>query len=531
MPNSQFTAVDPTWIVAGASRPNTFTAQQVFKSPTTTNAGAVFQATGTISAIPTVDANAIALFQGTEAVVSHVLYASSGQPNHVYFRRNNGTYAVPTAIANADILGSIQWQGRGATTFGSTVQAQIRAVATQAFTDTAKGTDLVFLTTPSATATGATALTLNSVTATFAGQVIGTGTASTAGGASFRSNGTISAIPTPSANISAQFITAQASTGFIQLESSGAVNYLQFRRRNGTYAVPTAIASNDRLGTVSWAGQWGTTVGNLGTEDANFFAYATEAFTSTARGTGFVFETTTTGTTTLATRLTLSSSSATFTVPVIATEMQISNSAGTTRTLFFRTSGSTRFIANVTATAESGSNAGSNFEIRRYSDAGADLGLVIDFTRSNGNITFNTGGGTSTFANDIIAPFLQLNRPVSNIRPIIFRTSGSTRWEVRVNGGAESGSNVGSNFEISRYSDAGADLGSVMSATRSTGNITFNGGGGKTTFSANAINISTAQSPASNGTGTTGDVAWDTSYLYICTATNTWKRVALSGGY
>ena len=298
---------------------NTWNAQQVFKSPDTTNAGAVFQSTGTISAIPTVDANAIALFQGTEAVVSHVMWASSGAPNHVYFRRNNGTYASPTAIASADILGSIQWQGRGATTFGSTVQAQIRAAATQAFTDTAKGTDLVFLTTATGAAVTATALTLNAVTATFTGQVIGTGTASTAPGASFRSNGTISAFPTPSSNISAQFIAAQASTGFTQMESSGAQMYLQFRRRNGTYAVPTAIANGDRLGTISFAGQWGTTVGNLGTEDANFYAYATEAFTSTARGTGFQFETVTPGTTTLVNRLSLTNVSASFTVPVIST--------------------------------------------------------------------------------------------------------------------------------------------------------------------------------------------------------------------
>jgi hypothetical protein len=136
--------------------------------------------------------------------------------------------------------------------------------------------------------------------------------------ASFRSQGTISAFPTGSNNIAAQFITAQAATGFIQMESSGATNYLQFRRRNGTYAAPTAIATNDRLGTVSWAGQFSTTVGNLGNEDANFFVYATEAFTSTARGTGFGFETVTPGTTTLANRLLLTSVSAAFTVPVIS---------------------------------------------------------------------------------------------------------------------------------------------------------------------------------------------------------------------
>lgn len=35
--------------------------------------------------------------------------------------------------------------------------------------------------------------------------------------------------------------------------------------------------------------------------------------------------------------------------------------------------------------------------------------------------------------------------------------------------------------------------------------------------------------PTSSGAaGAAGTVVWDTSYLYVCTATNTWKRIALS---
>jgi hypothetical protein len=32
-------------------------------------------------------------------------------------------------------------------------------------------------------------------------------------------------------------------------------------------------------------------------------------------------------------------------------------------------------------------------------------------------------------------------------------------------------------------------------------------------------------------TGTAGQISYDASYIYICTATNTWKRAALTGGY
>ena len=43
-------------------------------------------------------------------------------------------------------------------------------------------------------------------------------------------------------------------------------------------------------------------------------------------------------------------------------------------------------------------------------------------------------------------------------------------------------------------------------------------------------NLSVAtQTPASAGAaGTTGTITWDTNYIYICTATNTWKRVAIA---
>lgn len=41
--------------------------------------------------------------------------------------------------------------------------------------------------------------------------------------------------------------------------------------------------------------------------------------------------------------------------------------------------------------------------------------------------------------------------------------------------------------------------------------------------------IIATSTPASAGaTGEAGQIAWDSSYIYICTATNTWKRVAIS---
>lgn len=40
--------------------------------------------------------------------------------------------------------------------------------------------------------------------------------------------------------------------------------------------------------------------------------------------------------------------------------------------------------------------------------------------------------------------------------------------------------------------------------------------------------IVNATPSSASDTGTKGQVAWDSSYIYICTATDTWKRVGIS---
>ena len=45
----------------------------------------------------------------------------------------------------------------------------------------------------------------------------------------------------------------------------------------------------------------------------------------------------------------------------------------------------------------------------------------------------------------------------------------------------------------------------------------------------NALRIKTPRTPMSaTDKGTKGDICWDTGYLYICTADNTWERVAIA---
>lgn len=43
------------------------------------------------------------------------------------------------------------------------------------------------------------------------------------------------------------------------------------------------------------------------------------------------------------------------------------------------------------------------------------------------------------------------------------------------------------------------------------------------------IRLRIAKTPTSaTATGNTGDIAWDTNFIYVCVATNTWKRTAIT---
>jgi hypothetical protein len=63
-----------------------------------------------------------------------------------------------------------------------------------------------------------------------------------------------------------------------------------------------------------------------------------------------------------------------------------------------------------------------------------------------------------------------------------------------------------------------------------TGNIELTPQGtGKVILESNVINIAESKTPASaTAAGAAGDIAWDADYIYVCTATDTWKRVAIS---
>lgn len=79
------------------------------------------------------------------------------------------------------------------------------------------------------------------------------------------------------------------------------------------------------------------------------------------------------------------------------------NSTSAAKSLFLATANVNRWSVGSTATAESGSNVGSDFAIARFSDAGAYLGLPFQIRRTNGRIILAELAASASYANDAAA--------------------------------------------------------------------------------------------------------------------------------
>lgn len=76
-----------------------------------------------------------------------------------------------------------------------------------------------------------------------------------------------------------------------------------------------------------------------------------------------------------------------------------------------------------------------------------------------------------TMSGTLTAPALVINGAAGTVRNEWFQTSGVGRWQLLANNTAETGSNVGTDFGICRYSDAGSGLDCPITITRSNGGI------------------------------------------------------------
>jgi pectate lyase-like protein len=76
-------------------------------------------------------------------------------------------------------------------------------------------------------------------------------------------------------------------------------------------------------------------------------------------------------------------------------QAQLSGSAGHNREIYSETLGVNRWSFGANSTAESGANAGSDYEIHGYSDVGGDLGAYFTINRATGAVSVSNVGATS----------------------------------------------------------------------------------------------------------------------------------------
>lgn len=110
---------------------------------------------------PTPAANTIIQAVGANANIARVEIDAFGGVPVFTTRRADGTKAAPTAILSADEIGSFNYFGANSTTTYSTAAARLSAFATENWSGTANGAQVIISTTPNTTQTLTTAVTID----------------------------------------------------------------------------------------------------------------------------------------------------------------------------------------------------------------------------------------------------------------------------------------------------------------------------------------------------------------------------------
>jgi len=140
---------------------------------------------------------------------------------------------------------------------------------------------------------------------------------------------------------------------------------------------------------------------------------------------------------------------------------------------------------------------------------------------------------------------------VQNSTPLILGPLSNNEIDISITLFQLKSNSPNQNFEIATLSQSGLSPAIFVEASsKSVGiftnnpqyNLDVNGSiNSSTTISAagaitsgaaltgTALNVTASYTPAtSSSTGVRGQITWDSQYVYVCTATNTWKRAALS---
>jgi hypothetical protein len=120
------------------------------------------------------------------------------------------------------------------------------------------------------------------------------------------------------------------------------------------------------------------------------------------------------------------------------------------------------------------------------------VGNAIQWSDGTGTGTITTNGGVGNFDITVTPPgvgrvmisgnnlivwgissTVGIYAGAGQARAVDFRTGNVPRWMLTVDSVAEGGANAGSNFNVGRYSDAGAFVANALAINRATGNVTI----------------------------------------------------------
>jgi hypothetical protein len=211
---------------------------------------------------------------------------------------------------------------------------------------------------------------------------------------------------------------------------------------------------------------------------------------------------------------------------------------------FKRSDDADNFTLGLTGSAYAGSLSGlGNNEAYLYNSSASAFRIFIgtaatnrfDFTQSQFKINATTASTSTSSGALVVSGGVGVAGNTNIGGALRFHTNTALPGTASISKDATFGLNfyasTGSTYDFTIFNAAGTGL--LVNPTGTSALTAFD------TFTAtgtlianaasNAFRITTAQTPASAAaTGTAGTIAWDSSYIYVCTATNTWKRAAIA---
>ncbi len=126
---------------------------------------------------------------------------------------------------------------------------------------------------------------------------------------------------------------------------------------------------------------------------------------------------------------------------------------------------------SVTVGALSGAATGAFLELNGWDGAAIVNNRILGLGSAGGGMRFDVGGAVGVM--NLTNGTLDLSGPANTTRQINLQTSGVDRWRIGATSVSEGGANVGSDYGIARFDDAGTLIDTPFSINRASGLITM----------------------------------------------------------